>query len=192
MIIAAIVVIAGYVATRPAGTQIVVNNDNHSWRLLVDGMVDRPLELSLDDLLAMPSVLEVAKVQCVDDPAGNLAITSVWTGVPLSAILEEVRPSAKAVKVAFYASDGYSSDLSLETAMEPNVLVAYMQDNKLITYGQQALAQLQLGFASPRLVVPGEWGYKWITMLQHIEVVDYDYHGVWESQGYPDNAMMPQ
>jgi hypothetical protein len=39
-----------------------------------------------------------------------------------------------------------------------------------------------------RLVVPGRWGYKWISMLTRIEVLDYNYLGFWESRGYSDLA----
>ena len=31
-------------------------------------------------------------------------------------------------------------------------------------------------------------GYKWIHYLNEIELVDYDFKGIWESKGYPDNA----
>ena len=41
-----------------------------------------------------------------------------------------------------------------------------------------------------RLVVPDKWGYKWISYVTVIELVDYDFLGVWESQGYPDAAVV--
>ena len=45
-------------------------------------------------------------------------------------------------------------------------------------------------FEKLRLAVPGLWGYKWIKMLVHIELLDYDFRGTYESQGYPDNAVI--
>jgi hypothetical protein len=39
-----------------------------------------------------------------------------------------------------------------------------------------------------RLVVPGRWGYKWIHHLNKIELVNYDFLGKFESQGYSDSA----
>jgi hypothetical protein len=39
-----------------------------------------------------------------------------------------------------------------------------------------------------RLVVPGKYGYKWVKWITHIEVIDYDYKGYWESRGWDDEA----
>jgi len=39
-----------------------------------------------------------------------------------------------------------------------------------------------------RLVIPGKWGYKWALWLNHIELVDYNYLGTWEGNGYTDEA----
>lgn len=39
-----------------------------------------------------------------------------------------------------------------------------------------------------RLVVPGNFGYKWAKWIAHVEFVDYDYRGYWESRGWADNA----
>jgi hypothetical protein len=39
-----------------------------------------------------------------------------------------------------------------------------------------------------RLVVPGCWGYKWIAQVTYIELVNYDFLGLYESQGYSDEA----
>ena len=131
-----------------------------------------------------PSVTETAKLQCVADPSGSGAITSDWTGVQLKSILDKARPSAKAIKVAFYAADGYSTDLRLETALKPDSLIAYKQDGKLLSSSGD-------GSIALRLVVPGKWGYKWINWLTHIKVVDYDYLGNWETAGYSDEADIP-
>jgi DMSO/TMAO reductase YedYZ molybdopterin-dependent catalytic subunit len=38
-------------------------------------------------------------------------------------------------------------------------------------------------------VVPDQWGYKWISQLIRIELVDYDFLGAYESRGYPDNGI---
>ena len=39
-----------------------------------------------------------------------------------------------------------------------------------------------------RLVVPGKYGYKWVKWINHIEVIDYDHKGFWESRGWDDDA----
>jgi hypothetical protein len=89
-------------------------------------------------------------------------------------LLEEATPSTDAIKVAFYAADGYSTDLPVETAMHDDILLAYEKDGTPLN--------------DLRLVVPGKWGYKWISQLTRIELVDYNFLGFWESRGYSDEA----
>ena len=92
--------------------------------------------------------------------------------------MEIANPLPNAIKVAFYASDSYTTDLILEDAMG-GVLIAYEKDGKPLP-------------GKLRLVVPGRWGYKWINYLVRVELVDYDFKGVWESAGYPDSAVIPE
>jgi hypothetical protein len=97
-----------------------------------------------------------------------------WTGVKLKTLLEAATPSEAAIKVAFYADDGYSTDLTVETAMRDDIIIAYEKDGATLD--------------NLRLVVPGKWGYKWINQLTRIELVDYNFLGFWENRGYPDEA----
>ena len=97
-----------------------------------------------------------------------------WTGIKLRLLLEEAEISAAAIKVGFYAADGYSTDLTIETAMRDDIILAYEINGTPLN--------------DLRLVVPGKWGYKWISRVTVIELVDYNFLGRWESQGYPDEA----
>ncbi len=147
---------------------------NENWTLTVAGAVQTPLTLNLTDLLAMPQTTEFATIYCVDLPE-TVIIQGNWTGVKLSLILSRASVSDSAIKVAFYASGGYSTDLTVQQAMEDNVIVAYQLNGKPLN-------------ETLRLVVPGSWGYKWISQITDINPVDYDYLGTWESQGYSDRA----
>jgi hypothetical protein len=98
--------------------------------------------------------------------------------VRLGHILEEAGVSPQAVKVAFYASDNFTTDLTVTTAMRHDIILAYERDGEPLT-------------ENLRLVVPCKWGYKWIRDLIHIELVDYDFLGTLESQGYSDEANIP-
>lgn len=147
---------------------------NQDWQLTVTGLVQTPLNLSLTELTALPKTTQVATLVCVDYPGTTLAEGN-WTGVKLSYLLEEANVSDTAIKVAFHAADGYSTDLTIERAMQDDVIIAYQLNGQPLT--------------DPlRLVVPGHWGYKWISQLAHIELVDYNYLGRWESSGYSDSA----
>ena len=82
------------------------------------------------------------------------------------------------MKVAFYAYDGFTTDLTVTTAMRDDVILAYEKDGQPLT-------------EKVRLVVPGKWGYKWMQQVTHIELVNYDFLGRYESQGYSDEADIP-
>jgi DMSO/TMAO reductase YedYZ molybdopterin-dependent catalytic subunit len=143
-------------------------------QLTITGLVEHPLNLSLTELAAMPQTTVNAAIMCVDYP-GRVVEEGNWVGVSLWLLLETAGVSPSAVKIAFYASDGYSTDLSLETAMREDVILAYEKDGVSLSEGL-------------RLVVPGKWGYKWISQVASIELVDYDFKGFWESRGYSDEA----
>lgn len=142
--------------------------------LVVGGLVEHPLNLTLEELTAMPKTTINATLYCVDYPNSPVA-SGNWTGVKLSLILERTQVSSSAIKVAFHADDGFSTDLTIETALRQDVILAYEQNGQVL---QEKL----------RLVVPGKWGYKWISKLNRIELVDYDFRGFWESRGYSDDA----
>ncbi len=139
----------------------------------ITGLVERPYNVSIEELGEMPSRSVQAVLYCVGAP--NKALKNgTWTGVPLSYLIQRAEIKKNAVKVALYASDGYTTDLKLEDIInDENIIVAYEYNGESI---------------SPRLVVPGRWGYKWIKRIIKIELVDYDFKGTWESAGYPDDA----
>ena len=122
----------------------------------------------------MPKTTEYVELYCVDYPTVPVE-KGEWTGVRLGLLLENAGVSPQAVKVAFYDDYGYSTDLTIAAAMREDVILAYERDGVPLD-------------ENLRLVLPGRWGYKWISGLTHIELVDYDFTGVWESRGYSDEA----
>jgi len=150
------------------------DSDTAEWQLSVTGLVEHPLNLSLTELVAMPRTTVNAALICVDFP-GNAVAEGDWVGVSLAFLLETAGVSPDAVKVAFYASDGYATDLPVGTARREDVILAYEKDGVPLS-------------ETLRLVVPNKWGYKWISQVTVIELVDYDFLGFWESRGYSDTA----
>jgi hypothetical protein len=161
----------------PAAAPTSGSSVQSEWTLVVDGLVQSPLSLAFDDLLAMPTSTVYAKLYCVDLPSTPLAEGN-WTGVRLGPILEEAGVSPLAVKVAFYADDGFTTDLTVTTAMRDDIILAYARDGEPLS-------------ENVRLVVPCKWGYKWISGPTHIELVDYDFLGTYESFGLSDEADIP-
>ena len=147
-------------------------SDETQTEISFTGLIANPATLSLDDVMAMPSVTLKAELICV---SGQSLGVHNWTGVRLSYLLNMTGVQDGAVKVAFHAADGYETDLTIADASRPDVIVAYLEDGA------------PMGEIT-RLVVPGMWGYKWISNIDTINVVDYDFIGTWESNGYPDDA----
>jgi hypothetical protein len=146
---------------------------------MIFGEVNRPITLTYAELESFPMVSEVAELKCVDgypDVVGN------WTGIPLFYLLNLAQINSSAYKVVTHGTDGYSSDLLVEDALRPTTILA-LADND--TTRANHLEPL------PRLIVPNNWGYKWVAAVDWINVVNYNYNGTWESLGYSDNGTRP-
>lgn len=146
-----------------------------SYRLVVDGLVDRPLELRLPDLQSRPATTLVRAFQCV---TGWRVPGVHWTGVLLSDLLDEagVQPAGRALR--FQSFDGvYTESLTLSEARRSDVIVAY-------SLGGKPLSREHGG--PVRLYVAPMYGYKSIKWLSHIQVVDRVEPGYWETEGNYD------
>jgi len=151
------------------------------WTLLVDGLIQRPLNLTLDEIAAMPRTTVDSEIYCLPAPgsSGVLVEEGNWTGVRLGLVLQRAGVSPEAVKIALYAEDGFTTDLNLTAATRGDVILAYEKDGELLP---QTL----------RLVAPGRYGYKWIKWVTRVELVGYDFRGTYESLGFPDDAVIPE
>jgi DMSO/TMAO reductase YedYZ molybdopterin-dependent catalytic subunit len=90
-----------------------------------------------------------------------------WTGIRLSLLLQMAGLREDVVELVFYASDGFTADISVEDALRSDVIIAYKLNGKPIG-GRK-------GYPKNRLVIPGAWGFKWIAWIVRIEAVDYDF-----------------
>lgn len=147
--------------------------DPAAWRLTVDGLVQTPLSLSLDDLRRMPRTSYTVKHHCVE---GWSAIAS-WSGTPVSAIVERCRPLPDARYILFRSFDaGYTNGWDMPSALHPQTILAYaMNDNPLpAAHG-----------APLRLYSPTKLGYKMTKYLVSMTFMSTRPGGYWEDQGYP-------
>jgi DMSO/TMAO reductase YedYZ molybdopterin-dependent catalytic subunit len=152
------------------------DSNNSTWNLNVSGLVNQPLIFTLKDLQAMPQTTISTALICVDFPSMVVAQGN-WTGVKLWTLLNQTGVLPEAIKVALYANDGYSTDLTIAAAKSDEIILALSKDGVPLS---EVL----------RLVVPGHWGYKWIAYVVKIELVDYDFQGKWESLGYSDEGFI--
>ncbi len=151
--------------------------DPATYVMIVDGTVQHKLTLTLDQIKVLPSVTETEVLRCVSGPTGR----AEWTGTMLRTILDMAGLNQTSMKVVFYSADGFTTDLNITESRMANVLVCYQMDGVPLPPDQ--------GFPI-RIVVPDYWGYKWAKWVTHIEIVDYDYRGFWESRGWSDNALI--
>lgn len=155
------------------------------WQLRVDGLVDNPSNFSLGDLRALPSRTQITRHDCVE---GWSAIGK-WTGVPLSVLLEKVKPQATAKYVVFHCADTFGSgsatvpyyeSIDLDDAFHFQTLLAYALNGQTLP--------LQNG-APLRLRVERQLGYKQAKFIKRIELVDSfakiggGNGGFWEDRG---------
>ena len=146
-----------------------------TWRLEVTGMVDHPVNLSYAEITSLANVTEIASLRCVTGPSG----TAYWTGVTLPQFMQMMGLNSSATELVFFSADGYSTSLTVDELNRSDVLLAWGMNNVTLPVDQ--------GYPL-KLVVPGDWGYKWAKWVTKVVAVDYDYKGFWESRGWADDA----
>jgi sulfane dehydrogenase subunit SoxC len=155
-------------------------------KLMIHGMVDRPLVFSVDELKRLPFVSRIYFIECVanrPNPQGRTvadthgrAGCSEWTGVPLSVLLNEVGIKNGAKWIVGEGSEGGKHSKS--------VPIAKALDDVLVAYGQNGEAvRPDHGFPL-RLVVPGMEGIYQVKWLRRIKVVDQPYLTFQESSRF--------
>lgn len=155
--------------------------DVKGWWLRVDGLVNNPLTFSYEGILKMEPLSEYITLGCIGNNVGGNSIgNALWTGIPLKVILDMAGIKDNVRKVVFYAEDGYSDSIPLDVAMRPFNLLAYRMNNETLPP--------EHGYPL-RLLVPGIYGMKNVKWIYRISLVDYDFKGYWEKEGWSDEAV---
>jgi DMSO/TMAO reductase YedYZ molybdopterin-dependent catalytic subunit len=154
----------------PPGQNVL---EKHEWP---DGAVETPLTLSFADLLALPQVDVDADFHCV---TGWSILDVAFRGVRLETIAALARPKAEATHVMTHGYDGYSTNLPLEEALKPDVLLVHAIDGKPLPAARGGPV---------RIVVPQLWAWKGAKWVNRIEVLTHDRRGYWEIRGYSNTA----
>jgi DMSO/TMAO reductase YedYZ molybdopterin-dependent catalytic subunit len=146
------------------------------YRLTVDGAVNNPISLSLDDLRSLPSITLTADFHCVTHWS---RYDLTWTGVPFEAVLDLVNPQPEASYVIQYGKDGYTTNNALMELSHPDVIVAYALNGEPIPREHGAPL---------RLIVPHLYAWKGSKFLNRMEFLTEDHKGFWEVRGYHNHA----
>jgi DMSO/TMAO reductase YedYZ molybdopterin-dependent catalytic subunit len=150
------------------------------WQLDIKGMVRSPFSLTYDQLLELEAVEQLHTLECIsNNVGGDLISTALWTGVPLRDLLDRAQVQPGAYDVVFTSVDGYADSVPIAKAMEDRTLVAYLMNGKTVPQDH--------GYPA-RMLVPNIYGMKNVKWIRSIEVVNYDFIGYWQGQGWSDIA----
>lgn len=169
------------------------------WRMRIDGAVDHPSKLSLDELRSLPASSITATLECAGnsrigfaplpkgEPWGSGAIsTAVWRGVSLRDVLERVKIRSTVVELMFEGADrgrvegsdqplSFARSLPLDKARHPDTLLVYEMNGE----------PLPVEHGGPvRLLVPGWYGMASVKWLAHIAALEQPFTGFFQAQRY--------
>jgi DMSO/TMAO reductase YedYZ molybdopterin-dependent catalytic subunit len=150
--------------------------DLSTWDFQLFGQVEDELQLSWDELMALPQAEVTVDIHCVTRWS---KLDTTWRGVRVRDLLERagVKPEGKFMLA--YSDGGYTTNLPLEVVMDDDVLLAHSYDGR----------PLDVDHGAPlRLLVPKRYFWKSAKFLRKIEVLDEDRMGFWELNGYHNDA----
>ena len=165
----------------------LLSNDFADWRLEVAGLVERPLSLSRENLIAMPSRTQITRHDCVE----GWSCIAKWTGVPLSLVLDEAKVKPAARYVVFHCLDSIERSLSGDVKYYGSIdLIDARHPQTILAYGLNGKPLPVENGAPLRVRVERQLGYKMPKYIHRVELVDsfaaigFGKGGYWEDRGY--------
>ena len=165
-------------------------------KVAVEGAVERPLSLTVDDLKHFPEVTVTAVLQCAGNGRSLMAPRvpgvqwghgamgqATWTGVRLADVLAKTGITSDAAHVHLIGADiapkpsvpAFIRSIPLSRALDPTTLIAYRMNGEPLT----------LAHGAPmRLVVPGWAGDHWTKWLTHLRVAPAEADGFYMQTAY--------
>ena len=142
------------------------------WRFAVRGVVDRPYELTWDELQTLPKRETACDIHCVTRWS---RYDNLFAGVPVQELLSRagVRPEGRFALV--HAEQGFTTNLPLADLDRPENLLALTHDGEPLTPEHGGPV---------RLLVSHLYFWKSAKWLKGLEILEEDYPGFWEQNGY--------
>lgn len=148
--------------------------DLDDYRLIIDGEVEHPIQLSLSQLQQLPHSSMVIQHVCVE---GWAAIVQ-WGGVRLRELAAMVHPKPSVRYAIFQSADEYYESWDLASALHPQTMLVDRKNG----------APLPIENGAPlRLASPIKLGYKqskWVTQVTFSSQIPNGKKGYWEDKGY--------
>ena len=142
------------------------------WRFEVHGLVERPLSLSWEELLALPRQETVCDIHCVTRWS---RLDNVFAGVPVTSLLDRAGVKAAAKFVLVHAEEGFTTNLPLADLERPANLLALSWNGEPLTPEHGGPV---------RLLVPHLYFWKSAKWVRGLEILEEDEPGFWERGGY--------
>ena len=168
-----------------------------NWKLRLSGLFERPFELGMAELQALPSKTERVTMECAGNGRGQISprypsvpwleegvSTAEWTGVPLATLLSRagIRPEAK--DIVFRGVDrGFDRDVEHEFARSLAPAQA-LREEVLLAYAMNDAPLPPQHGAPLRLVVPRWYGMASVKWLYAIEAIERPFDGLQQASGY--------
>ncbi|MBZ0300141.1 MAG: molybdopterin-dependent oxidoreductase [Anaerolineae bacterium] len=158
--------------------------DEATYKLPITGMVDKPLELTLDDIRSnYEPMTQYITLACISNPlGGDLTSTQKWTGVSFQKILADLGLQDSARYLRIFSADSFDETVDIDLIMQDErIMLTYAWDD-------QPLPERN-GFPL-RIYIPNHYGMKQPKWITDIEVVgDYE-DGYWVRRGWDRDAIM--
>jgi DMSO/TMAO reductase YedYZ molybdopterin-dependent catalytic subunit len=146
------------------------------WKLEIDGAVEHPVSLSWEEFMALPQSRDVSDFHCVTTWS---KLNMNWTGVRLLDLAALVQPKETATHIMCYGYDHYSTNVALEEALKPDVLLVHTFEGK----------PLPREHGGPvRMITPQLYAWKGSKWINRIEFMTKNKLGFWEEKGYSNTA----
>lgn len=169
------------------------------WRLTIEGEVDRPAQLTYDELRAQPTRSLLVTLECAGNGRSALhppaagepwqygaVSTAEWTGVPLATLLEAAGLTSRAREILIEGADRgtvatregvipFARSLPLEVALHPDTVLAYAMNGEPVSAPH--------GFPA-RLIVPGWYGMAAVKWVVRIAAISEPFDGYYQTERY--------
>jgi DMSO/TMAO reductase YedYZ molybdopterin-dependent catalytic subunit len=144
------------------------------WSLTIDGLAERSVTWSWEELLALPQETFTTDIHCVTKWS---KLDTTWTGVSIDTLLEQVETEAEYLTA--WSDGDYTTNLALEDVTDGRAWIAH-------TYEGEPLAPEHGGPA--RLLVPHLYFWKSAKWVRRLTLTPDDEPGFWEAAGYHNHG----
>lgn len=146
--------------------------DTERWTFAVTGAVSSPLELTWAELASLPRQETACDIHCVTRWS---RLDNIFGGVPVQALLQRARPLPSARFVLVHAEQGFTTNVPLADLDRPANLLALTHDGEPLTPEHGGPV---------RLLIPHLYFWKSAKWVRGFELLEEDYPGFWEQNGY--------